>query len=748
MAKRNRNKWHYLILLLCVIIGCKGEKINMQKLRFVNANGVELDLTSGYYGITKWNGFSNANLNLQTQQVPYQDGSVFIDGLLNNRELSVTLCINDNNDLAKRYELRNELIKTLNPKLGEGYLYYKNDFLERRIKVIPQLPVIPNKNSNESGTVKASLSWTACGVYWEDVEETSVNLQPFETMTINNEGDVPCPVKIEADTWNIPAYSIKNDSQKIDLRNIQNCDKISINTNQGEKKVLGNNFDWKLRLINTQIYDITYSSELGIFIAVGASGTIITSPDGVTWTQQTSGVTTVLNKVIFSKKLGIFCIVCDVGTILTSPDGITWTQQTSGVTTGLYDVTYSETLGVFCVVGGGVPSIPNENTILTSTDGITWTQQTSGISTYLNKVTYSKTLCIFISAGYNGKILTSPDGVTWTQQTSGVTNTLNSIIYSEISGIFCVVGNGTVLISYNGMSWNIIYNIFVNLQSVTYSEILGLFCAVGQGGGIVTSPDGITWTKRTTLSATFYDVIYCETLEMFIAVGTYFSNDVYKYFISTSSNGISWTTRLNVTGGRLLGITYNSNLNILCATSDRGVVYTSSDGTTWSSSSGLPNAYMWGINYSDTLNIFCAVGDYGRIYTSSDGVTWTQQTSGVSTGLHGITYSSELGIFIAVGASGTILTSPDGVTWTQQTSGVTTVLNKVIFSKKLGIFCIVCDDIILTNIIMSNLNIISHLSTDSDMTFSLQPGENNLLVYNTQRVFNTKLTYRQRYVGL
>lgn len=117
----------------------------MQKLRFVNANGVELDLTSGYYGITKWDGFSNANLNLQTQQVPYQDGSVFIDGLLNNRELSVTLCINDNNDLAKRYELRNELIKTLNPKLGEGYLYYKNDFLERRIKVIPQPPVIPNK---------------------------------------------------------------------------------------------------------------------------------------------------------------------------------------------------------------------------------------------------------------------------------------------------------------------------------------------------------------------------------------------------------------------------------------------------------------------------------------------------------------------------------------------------------------------------------------------------------------------------
>ena len=59
----------------------------MQKLVWKNAGGDEINLTAGSYGVTNWTGLSNADINLQTQQVPYQDGSVFIDALLNNRGL-------------------------------------------------------------------------------------------------------------------------------------------------------------------------------------------------------------------------------------------------------------------------------------------------------------------------------------------------------------------------------------------------------------------------------------------------------------------------------------------------------------------------------------------------------------------------------------------------------------------------------------------------------------------------------------
>lgn len=48
----------------------------MQKLVWQNANGETINLTSGYYGITEWEGFSNVSLNIQSQQVPFQDGAV------------------------------------------------------------------------------------------------------------------------------------------------------------------------------------------------------------------------------------------------------------------------------------------------------------------------------------------------------------------------------------------------------------------------------------------------------------------------------------------------------------------------------------------------------------------------------------------------------------------------------------------------------------------------------------------------
>ena len=38
----------------------------MQKLIFRNSLNEEIDLTSGYFGITNWNGFDNVGKTLQT----------------------------------------------------------------------------------------------------------------------------------------------------------------------------------------------------------------------------------------------------------------------------------------------------------------------------------------------------------------------------------------------------------------------------------------------------------------------------------------------------------------------------------------------------------------------------------------------------------------------------------------------------------------------------------------------------------
>lgn len=72
---------------------------------------------------------------------------------------------------------------------------------------------------------------------------------------------------------------------------------------------------------------VTYAD--GTFVAVGKSGTILTSLDGRTWTIRRSGGTADLDAVARGSQS--FVAVSDNGTILTSPDGIKWTCRRSGV---------------------------------------------------------------------------------------------------------------------------------------------------------------------------------------------------------------------------------------------------------------------------------------------------------------------------------------------------------------------------------------------------------------------------------
>lgn len=75
-----------------------------------------------------------------------------------------------------------------------------------------------------------------------------------------------------------------------------------------------------------------------IFVAVGDNGVIVTSPDGVTWTQSTIGTTNNLTSVICGRQ---FVAVGNAGSIFTSRNGTTWTAQTSGTTSNLKAIGHS-----------------------------------------------------------------------------------------------------------------------------------------------------------------------------------------------------------------------------------------------------------------------------------------------------------------------------------------------------------------------------------------------------------------------
>ena len=79
----------------------------------------------------------------------------------------------------------------------------------------------------------------------------------------------------------------------------------------------------------------------GLYVAVGSSGTILTSSDGTTWTSRTSDTSKILNGV--SKVNSNFVTVGETGTILSSSDGTSWTSGTSPLhQKTLLGVTYNE----------------------------------------------------------------------------------------------------------------------------------------------------------------------------------------------------------------------------------------------------------------------------------------------------------------------------------------------------------------------------------------------------------------------
>ena len=72
----------------------------------------------------------------------------------------------------------------------------------------------------------------------------------------------------------------------------------------------------------------------GLWVAVGQSGKLATSPDGVTWTQRTSGFGT--STIYDAAHDGLQWVAVGAsGLLATSPDGITWTQRTSGFGTSI-----------------------------------------------------------------------------------------------------------------------------------------------------------------------------------------------------------------------------------------------------------------------------------------------------------------------------------------------------------------------------------------------------------------------------
>lgn len=219
------------------------------------------------------------------------------------------------------------------------------------------------------------------------------------------------------------------------------------------------------------------------FVTVGAAGTIMTSPDGTTWTPRSSGTSQNLNAVIWTGTQLV--AVGTGGTILTSPDGVTWAARTSGTALALLAVTWT---------GSNLVAVGVAQTTLSSPDGVTWTPLgTLGYGNDFSCIAWSGTVFVACLG-----ITTSPDAITWTSNSSqpphGVVWTGTRFVVVTDAGLIYVL-------SAQGTDWNFPYSgSSTTLRAVAWSG--SYFAAVGDSGKVSIAPDtpaylttnGSAWT--------------------------------------------------------------------------------------------------------------------------------------------------------------------------------------------------------------------------------------------------------------
>ena len=277
-------------------------------------------------------------------------------------------------------------------------------------------------------------------------------------------------------------------------------------------------------------YDVTYSEEQNIWIAVGedSTNTIANSIDGVNWNPSISApFSTRGNSIAYSIQQNRW-VSTGLGTncFAHSFDGITWIGDgcPAGVTEGTgVDYSSIQNKWIASVVAGG--TTPK---LYSSLDGINWSiisptipQYEDGSVTSTTTVAYSESLNQWLtfgkeSGGVPSHIVYSNDGITWTKTTFGASLTIIYRFYfSETTqrwiGVgFIDIATNSVFYSDDGINWispTPSSSTFPTWgRGITYRIIQNRWIAVGPGGAehnfAYSDDNGVNWTKYggTTLS--------------------------------------------------------------------------------------------------------------------------------------------------------------------------------------------------------------------------------------------------------
>jgi hypothetical protein len=312
------------------------------------------------------------------------------------------------------------------------------------------------------------------------------------------------------------------------------------------------------------------------FVAVGM-GVVLTSDDGASWTVEAYTPPDILSSVAWSADLGLFAAVGWNGAIVTSPDGVDWTDRSIDLTfLAFNDVTWSGT--EFVAVG-------EEGEIATSSDGANWRIVLSGAD--LTNVVWTGDE--FVAMGGFGKIVTSVDGSSWSYGYTG--DAWDYLLDLADSGTAYVAGAYSFLLSspdlmtWPGREW---LGATSSCPGIVWDG--ARFVAVCTHGVVYTSADGSDWSFQLLSGVPdFYDIVW--TGEQYLAVG-------HTGTILSSPDASDWNPETSNTASRLRSIAWSGTL--YAAVGDAGTIVTSPDGVTWTPQSSEVSTTLYNVIWTGT----------------------------------------------------------------------------------------------------------------------------------------------------
>jgi hypothetical protein len=265
----------------------------------------------------------------------------------------------------------------------------------------------------------------------------------------------------------------------------------------------------------------------------------------------------------------------------------------------------------------------------------------------------------FAVAGYDLRRILSTDGTNWVHDVSDppdpmmLDNIGDGIAFGN--GYCVVVAHSGLVTTRDGITWTKIgAPLPQQWPGLGGGKVLwtgSTFVIIASADSYL-SPDGVTWTKHTSNASATHWNGFAYGNGHFVAVGDSNSAGGDR---KTSEDGQTWHDY--VTGGpRWGGVAFGNGMFV--AVGDGGTIKTTKDGVTWTDTSDASLGNLGNLVFANGVFLTCA--DSG-CYTSPDGASWTMHASNNWPG--GAPIGFGMGMYFAVTWASNILTSKDGFSW-------------------------------------------------------------------------------------